>query len=127
MSILVSYARIPGTTLLGFPNVGDGSSRKIGGGAIATIGCSGLGMTKEDKDSFSGAGDFLEPTFFYEYGVNETDILGEVWGKAITDYLNKYPIDWETPAAWDYAIDAKTVQQWVLLGDPSLKIGGYSN
>ena len=102
-------------------------TRKIGGGAIATIGCSGLGMTKEDKDSFSGAGDFLEPTFFYEYGVNGTDILGEVWGKAITDYLNKYPIDWETPAAWDYAIDAKTVQQWVLLGDPSLKIGGYSN
>ena len=100
-------------------------TRKIGGGSIATIGCSGLGMTKEDKESFSGAGDFLEPTFFYEYGVNGTDILGEVWGKTITDYLNKYPIDWGTPAAWDYAIDAKTVQQWVLLGDPSLKIGGY--
>jgi len=100
-------------------------TRKIGGGSIATIGCSGLGMTKEDKESFSGAGDFLEPSFFYEYGVNGTDILGEVWGKAINRYLDRYPIDWETPAAWDYAIDAKTVQQWVLLGDPSLKIGGY--
>jgi hypothetical protein len=100
-------------------------ARKIGGGSIATIGCSGLGMTKEDKDSWSGAGDFLEPTFFYEYGVNGTGILGEVWGKTITDYLNKYPIDWNTPAAWDYAIDAKTCQQWILLGDPSLKIGGY--
>jgi hypothetical protein len=83
-------------------------------------------MTKEDKDSFSGAGDYLEPTFFYEYGVNGTDILGETWGKTIAGYLNKYPIDWETPAAWDYAIDAKTVQQWVLFGDPSLKIGGYA-
>ena len=101
-------------------------TRKIGGGSIATIGCSGLGMTKEDKDSFSGAGDYLEPTFFYEYGVNGTDILGETWGKTIANYLNKYPIDWETPAAWDYAIDAKTVQQWVLFGDPSLKIGGYA-
>jgi len=100
-------------------------TRKIGGGSIATIGCTGLGMTKEDKESFSGAGDFLEPTFFYEYGTNGTHILGETWGKAITDYLNKYPIDWETPAAWDYAIDAKTVQQWALLGDPSLQIGGY--
>jgi len=100
-------------------------TRKIGGGSIATVGCSGLGMTKEDKESFSGAGDFLEPTFFYEYGVNGTDILGEVWGKAINRYLDRYPIDWETPAAWDYAIDAKTVQQWILLGDPSLKIGGY--
>jgi hypothetical protein len=101
-------------------------TRKVGGGSIATIGCTGLGMTKEDKDSFSGAADFLEPTFFYEYGTNGTDILGEVWGKAITDYLDEYPIDWDTPAAWDYAIDAKTVQQWVILGDPSLKIGGYN-
>jgi hypothetical protein len=99
-------------------------TRKVGGGSIATLGCTGLGMTKEDKDSFSGAGDYLEPSFFYEYGVNGTKILGEVWGNTITRYLNKYPIDWNTPSAWDYAIDAKTVQQWALLGDPSLSIGG---
>jgi len=99
-------------------------TRKIGGGSIATIGCTGLGMTKEDKESFSGAGDYLEPTFFYEIGMNNTNVLGEAWGNTITDYLNKYPIDWNTPAAWDYAIDAKTVQQWALLGDPSLRIGG---
>ncbi len=100
-------------------------TRKIGGGSIATIGCSGLGMTKEDKESFSGAGDYLEPTFFKQYGVNGIDILGDTWSATISDYLDTYPIDWNTPAAWDYAIDAKTVQQWVLLGDPSLKIGGY--
>lgn len=101
-------------------------TRKIGGGSIATLGCSGLGMTSEDKfDGEGGAGDFLEPTFFYEYGVNGTTILGEVWGNALTDYLNKYPVDWNTPAARNDAIDTKTVQQWVLLGDPSLKIGGY--
>jgi hypothetical protein len=96
------------------------------GGSIATIGCTGLGMSKEDKESFSGAGDYLDPTFFYEYGVNGTTILGEVWGKTITDYLNHYPINWQTPAAKDFAIDAKTVQQCALFGDPSLKIGGYS-
>jgi len=96
------------------------------GGSIATIGCTGLGMSKEDKESFSGAGDYLEPTFFHEYGVNGTRILGKVWGNAISDYLNHYPIDWNTPAAKDSAIDAKTVQQWALFGDPSLKIGGYS-
>ena len=44
---------------------------------------------------------------------------------AISGYLDRYPIDWDTPAAWDFAIDAKTVQQWVILGDPSLRIGGY--
>jgi hypothetical protein len=95
------------------------------GGSIATIGCTGLGMSKEDKQSFSGAGDYMEPTFFHEYGVNGTRILGRVWGNAITDYLHRYPIDWNTPAAKDFAIDAKTVQQWALLGDPSLMIGGY--
>ena len=95
------------------------------GGSIATIGCTGLGMSKEDKESFSGAGDYLEPTFFHEYGVNGTTILGKVWGNTISDYLNHYPINWQTPAAKDFAIDAKTVQQWALLGDPSLKIGGY--
>ena len=100
-------------------------TRKIGGGSIATIGCSGLGMTKEDKESFSGAGDYLEPSFFKQYGVNGVDILGDTWAATISDYLDTYPIDWITPAAGDYAIDAKTVQQWVLLGDPSLKIGGY--
>ena len=100
-------------------------TRKIGGGSIATMGCSGLGMSKEDKESFSGAGDYLQPQVFYEYGMNGTDILGECWGKSIIRYLDEYPVDWDTPAAWDYAIDAKTVQQWVLFGDPSLKIGGY--
>lgn len=100
-------------------------TRKIGGGSIATIGCAGLGMTKEDKKSFSGASDYLDPQLFYEIGTNGTDILGEAWGNAITNYLNRYPINWSTPAGWDYAYDAKTVQQWALLGDPSLKIGGY--
>ncbi len=51
--------------------------------------------------------------------------LGEVWAKAITAYLNEYPIDWNTPAGADSSIDAKVVQEWILLGDPSLKIGGY--
>jgi len=100
-------------------------TRMLRGGAIATIGNTGLGMTKEDKDSQEGAGDYIDSQFFYEYGINGTDILGETWGKAIANYLDEYPIDWDTPAAWDYAIDAKTVQQWVLFGDPSLKIGGY--
>ena len=100
-------------------------TRTWNGGSIATIGCSGLGMTKEDKDSFSGAGDFLEPSFFYQVGTNETAILGDAWKNTICMYLNRYPVDWNTPAAKDDSIDAKTVQQWILLGDPSLKIGGY--
>ncbi len=100
-------------------------TRTVNGGSIATIGCSGLGMTKEDKDSFSGAGDYLEPSLFYQIGTNNTEFLGDAWMKTLSMYLDKYPVDWNTAAAGDDAIDAKTVQQWVLLGDPSLKIGGY--
>ncbi len=100
-------------------------TRKLGGGSIATIGYSGLELTKEDKESQEGAADYLDNSFFYCYGVDKIDVLGKVWKASIARYLDKYPIDWNTPAAWDFAIDAKTVQQWVLLGDPSLKIGGY--
>lgn len=95
------------------------------GGAIAVIGNTGLGMSKEDKKSFEGASDYLDARFFWQYGQNGTDILGEIWKKAITDYLNKYPINWSTPAGEDSSIDAKVVQEWIILGDPSLKIGGY--
>jgi hypothetical protein len=101
-------------------------TRKIGGGSIATIGNTALGMSKEDKESMDGAGDFMDVQLFYEYGVNGTRILGDAWGNAITNYLDNYPINWSTPSAQDYAIDAKTVQEWVLFGDPSLRMGGYS-
>jgi len=57
--------------------------------------------------------------------MNGTDILGEIWGNAIRGYLNTYPIDWSQPAGSFTSIDAKTAQEWILLGDPTLKIGGY--
>jgi len=101
-------------------------TRIKGGGSIATIGNTGLGMSKEDKNSMQGAGDFMDYQLFYEYGVNGTRFLGDAWGHSITNYLNAYPINWLTPSAKDYAIDAKTVQEWMLFGDPSLKIGGYT-
>ncbi|MCD6512246.1 MAG: hypothetical protein J7K61_01405 [Thermoplasmata archaeon] len=101
-------------------------TRKIGGGSVATLGCTALGYTKEDKKSWDGATTWLEPHFFWEYGINGTKHLGEVWGNDIRAYLNRYPIDWNSPPESDSAIDAKTVEEWVLFGDPSLLIGGYS-
>jgi hypothetical protein len=100
---------------------------KIGGGAIAAIGNTGFGLSKEDKISQEGADSYLYPQFFWEYGINGTSILGETWGKAINNYLEEFPIDWNTPHWSDSSKDAKTLQQWILLGDPSLKIGGYEN
>lgn len=102
-------------------------TRKIGGGSIATIGCTGLGYGKEDKfdPSQDGGGDYLNVLFFKEYSQNHDLHLGEVWQQSIITYLDEYPIDWNQHAFNDTALDAKTVQEWALLGDPSLQIGGY--
>lgn len=100
-------------------------TRKIGGGAIATIGYTGLewvatfGWDTDDipdcTQYFSG---FLDSRFFHAYGVDGVGILGEAWGQAITEYYDQFP---GMAKKWD----CKTPQQWLLLGDPSLKIGAY--
>ena len=95
------------------------------GGSIATISNTGLGMSKEDKQSMKGAGDFMDMQFFVEYGNNRQEYLGEVWMDSISNYINEFPVDWTDPAGSDSAYDAKTPQEWTLFGDPSLKIGGY--
>jgi len=106
-------------------------TRKIGGGAIATIGCTALGHTKEDKDiSFKGGINELEVQFFKQYGQNNIEMLGDTWNAAISWYIDAYPVYWEESEV-DYLlkeswVDAQVVQSWSLFGDPSLKIGGYS-
>ena len=44
------------------------SFREPTGGAIAALGCTGLGYTKEDKTSFQGGINELEGAFFHAYG-----------------------------------------------------------
>ena len=97
------------------------------GGTIATIGNTGLGYGPGDKfdPSAGGANPPLINNFFSEIGMNNTDILGEAWGKAVCKFLDDYPINLNENSYNDTSIDAKTVLEWILLGDPSLKIGGY--
>ena len=100
---------------------------KPDGGSVATIGCTSFGLSKEDKtQTFEGGIDYLVPCFFQQIGVEKVQYLGEAWGNSIHKYLEKYPIDWDTPSGGDSSMDAKTVEQWVLFGDPSLRIGGYN-
>ena len=101
------------------------------GGAIATFGNTGLGYGAignngdldgdgiNDPDCVEANGGYLETQFFKFIGVNHTQILGAAWGAAITQYLKVYP-------GMNDLIDCKTVEEWALLGDPSLMIGGYS-
>lgn len=104
--------------------------RKVEGGAIASMGNTGLGYgaigNNSDvdgdgvdlPDTVEAVGGYQEVMFFksIDEGV---DILGEAWGQANTYYLNTFP-------GMEDQTDCKTVTQWPILGDPSLKIGGYS-
>ncbi len=96
-----------------------------GGGAIGTIGCTGLGLGTIGDSNEDGVPDCmqfllgnLELRFFEQYGNEDVDVLGAAWGNAISGYTDAFP-------PMNDQADLKTIQEWALLGDPSLKIGGY--
>jgi len=93
------------------------------GGSIATIGSTGLCWYSTE---YGGGGlDWLNINFFRFYNDGE-QTLGNIWQDTISGFIDTYPIDWDSPAGGVSSIDAKSVQEWVLLGDPSLRIGGYN-
>ena len=104
-------------------------------GSIATIGNTGLGWGWEGEFCTVGAGDgWITSEFFRQYGDNYGDenfeTLGQVYVQTQTNYVNTFkeftlPESWWFPdMGWD-SIDQQAIEQWALLGDPSLKIGGY--
>ena len=104
-------------------------TRKIGGGAIATIGNTGLGYHGSEDENNDGIADYLqvldgwlEINFFrlYNEGI---DMLGMLHGETLSGFIDTFPGDDKMPLK--DTIDIKVVQEWCLLGDPSLKIGGY--
>jgi len=92
---------------------------KYRGGSIASIGCSGLGYGDFGYDTLEHFGGWIDGRFFDCYGNQSIDILGNAHSQAITDYITM--IGGEN----SNQIDRKTIEEWTLLGDPSLKIGGY--
>jgi hypothetical protein len=103
---------------------------KAKGGAIATIGNTALGYEAggelgdlngdgiNEPDCVEALCGYLESLFFKGYGLDHIDILGSTWCNAIAEYLKTYP-------GMENLNDAKVIEQWILFGDPSLKIGGY--
>lgn len=97
---------------------------KIGGGAIAVMGNTGLGYggigdVNGEPACYQVLGGFIERTFLQAYNASTIKTLGNAWSGSITRYLNVYP------GMADQA-DTKTVEEWLALGDPSLMIGGYA-
>lgn len=99
-------------------------------GAIAVMGDTGFGWGSEGKICTIGGGDgWINTEFFRQYGKEDQKNLGMAHSLAIVNYINYHKIFeviyWRHDYGWD-GIDEKTVQQWQLLGDPSLLMGGYS-
>jgi hypothetical protein len=91
---------------------------KENGGAIATIGNSGFGMGIPGPDYPTGLDGWLLPRFFYHVGQMDEEYCGAAYSNAITDYVNEFDINID-------AEDRQMVEQLILLGDPSLFMGGY--
>ena len=78
------------------------------GGAIATIGATRTAFGGEDFGCEKLSTDFFSA---YERGIR----LGQMFSQAQTSYIHDLPDD------------QFTVEEFVLLGDPSLQLGGYSD
>jgi hypothetical protein len=96
------------------------------GGSIATMAYTGLDWFAEgdyNNDTIPDCVQYLSgyanTQFFKNYGVYNMTILGQAHTQALIDYLNAFP-------PMQDKLDCKTVQEFALLGDPSLQIGGYS-
>ena len=94
-----------------------------GGGSIASIGNTGLGYGYVGEYCIDGLGGWLNPRFFHAYASQHKEFLGEAHSQAIVDYIDRKGalIDGVNVDS----VDRKSIEEWVLLGDPSMKIGGY--
>ncbi len=86
------------------------------GGTIATMGPTGLGYGNIGKWCTEGLGGWLWPEFFRIYNEEGVNILGEAYSQTFTNYIEHFGPDLDL-------IDTKTVEEMVLLGDPTLTIG----
>ena len=127
----ISMTDFPWTS--GFPSPADLTSwfiKKINGGAIAGMGYTcfpvatpgeegdldGDGINEDDSVE-SGYG-YMELNVFKAYSEGK-DMLGETWGYAVSKYVEKFKLPYQP---WHL----HTIHGFVLLGDPTLRIGGYT-
>ena len=105
-------------------------ARKYDGGAIAALGFDAFPVATPGNDGDldgdgidepdcveSGYG-YMELNVIHAYGVDGAQYLGECWGDAVGNYTAHFSHPYE-----NYHLH--TIQAFVLLGDPTLKIGGY--
>jgi hypothetical protein len=111
IKFLVMFTKLDYDPSVLYPCFAWGFVKEEDGGAIATIGATRTAYTRVDKDGVYGGAGYLAVHFFkaYEEGVT----LGEMFTQAQNDYLN------------NVGKDFFTIGEFILLGDPTLMVGGY--
>jgi len=87
--------------------------KQEGGGAIATIGATRSAYSMVSKNGAEAGAGLLDVEFFKAYGQKDITILGEILTEAQNSYIEILGKDYFT------------IEEYILLGDPSLKVGGY--
>ena len=100
--------------------------KKPFGGCISVIGSTALSYESPDIDNIRGGCEWLDVHFFEQYQKNKNYTLGQCWGNTIKSFFQNFTINWNDTSISGDALIAKNGQQWLLIGDPSLKIGGYN-
>lgn len=100
--------------------------RKPSGGCIGVIGSTALSYESPDIDNIRGGCEWLDIHFFEQYQKSKNHTLGECWGNTIKSFFQNFTINWNDTSISGDALIVKNGQQWLLIGDPSLKIGGYN-
>jgi hypothetical protein len=99
-------------------------NKKDGGGiavltnthiCFAAIGDINHNEIPDDVEMYGGQ---LAAEVFRVYSEENIDILGQIFGKTVENYVSAQPASLNK-------LHCKSVQEWILIGDPSLKIGGY--
>ena len=98
---------------------------KAKGGAISSLGSCGYGCDSVGDYDGDGIPDcteyydgWLELQLFRLYNQQNMTILGQNYYQDVNEYIQTFPVDTNR-------YDAKVIETHILLGDPSLKIGGY--
>lgn len=89
------------------------------GGAIATVASTRLSWGYIGKYVDHGLGGYHGILFFKGY--KEGCTPAEMLASAQNEYINTIPMDYVKDSIYDF----KTVEEYILFGDPSLRIGGY--
>ena len=82
---------------------------------FAAIGDSNSNGIPDDVEMYGGQ---LAVEVFKLYAEEKIDILGQIYSKTVEDYVSSHSVKTNK-------IHCKSVQEWILIGDPSLNIGGY--